>query len=37
MEEACGRKPVAVLELTGGEISKGQHLHKLQEFVNQLS
>jgi len=37
MERLCGKKPLAVLELTQAEVEKGKHLQKTRVFVEDMS
>jgi flavodoxin len=37
MEELCGKKPNATLELSTAEVSKGEHLQKVRDFAKKLS
>jgi flavodoxin len=36
MEELCGKSPKATLELATKEVSKGEHIQKVQDFVSAL-
>jgi len=37
MEDLCGTKPIASLELTGREVVKGGYIQKVEDFINEIN